>query len=155
VDADFIAGGSAARPGRNVQLQVSDGGCGMPADVIEHAFDAFFTTKPAGAGTGLGLATVYGPNPARALREVARRVFARNGYRVITAASGPEAIEIVRAYDGDIDFSSLTSSCRTCSARKRQSRSGRSSLTSKCSSCPATPCAFSLPRACSTPTSPW
>ena len=60
VDADFVAGGSGARPGRNVRLRVSDGGCGMPADVIEHAFDAFFTTKPAGAGTGLGLATVYG-----------------------------------------------------------------------------------------------
>src|SRR6202451_4668521 len=37
-----------------------------------------------------------------ALREVARRIFARNGYRVITAASGPEAIELVRAYHGDI-----------------------------------------------------
>ena len=36
------------------------------------------------------------------LREVARRIFARNGYRVITAASGPEAIEIVRAHHGDI-----------------------------------------------------
>jgi CheY-like chemotaxis protein len=37
-----------------------------------------------------------------ALREVARRIFARNGYRVMTAAGGPEAIEIVRAYHGDI-----------------------------------------------------
>ena len=37
-----------------------------------------------------------------ALREVARRIFARNGYHVITAASGPEAIEIVRTYQGDI-----------------------------------------------------
>jgi two-component system cell cycle sensor histidine kinase/response regulator CckA len=60
VDADFIAGGSGARPGRNVRLRVSDSGCGMPADVIERAFDPFFTTKPEGAGTGLGLATVYG-----------------------------------------------------------------------------------------------
>ena len=37
-----------------------------------------------------------------ALREVARRIFARNGYHVITAASGPEAIEIVRTYQGDV-----------------------------------------------------
>jgi PAS domain S-box-containing protein len=154
VDADFIAGGSEAGAGRNVRLQVSDGGCGMPPDVIEHAFDAFFTTKPAGAGTGLGLATVYGiiaqagghiqiysepgagtvfsimlPVTAEAamavpghvphqrsskgetilvvedeeaLREVARRIFTRNGYHVITAASGPEAIQIVRAHHGDI-----------------------------------------------------
>jgi CheY-like chemotaxis protein len=38
----------------------------------------------------------------QALCEVARRIFDRNGYHVITAASGPEAIEIVRAYTGDI-----------------------------------------------------
>jgi CheY-like chemotaxis protein len=37
-----------------------------------------------------------------ALCEVARRIFGRNGYHVITAASGPDAIEIVRAYQGDI-----------------------------------------------------
>ena len=60
VDADFIAGGSEAGPGRNVRLQVSDGGCGMPADVIEHAFDAVLHHQADGAGSGLGLATVYG-----------------------------------------------------------------------------------------------
>ena len=60
VDDDYIAAGSEARPGRNVRLRVSDSGTGMPADVIEHAFEPFFTTKPEGAGTGLGLATVYG-----------------------------------------------------------------------------------------------
>jgi two-component system cell cycle sensor histidine kinase/response regulator CckA len=37
-----------------------------------------------------------------ALREVASRIFDRNGYHVIAAASGPEAIEIVRTYQGDI-----------------------------------------------------
>jgi CheY-like chemotaxis protein len=37
-----------------------------------------------------------------ALRQVAKRIFARNGYHVITAANGPDAIEIVRAYQGDI-----------------------------------------------------
>lgn len=37
-----------------------------------------------------------------ALREVTRRIFTRNGYRVITAASGPEAIATAAAYPGEI-----------------------------------------------------
>ncbi len=154
VDRDSIAGGSKAQPGRHVRLRVSDTGAGMTREVQEHIFEPFYTTRGAGAGTGLGLATVYGivtqaegriqvysepgtgttfsitlpateqavaqtvkAEPYRresagetilvvedepALREVTQRIFFRNGYQVITAANGREAIAIARDHPGEI-----------------------------------------------------
>jgi CheY-like chemotaxis protein len=46
--------------GDYVVLEVEDAGQGMTPDVVAQAFDPFFSTKPRGGGTGLGLATVYG-----------------------------------------------------------------------------------------------
>lgn len=43
-----------------VVLSVSDNGRGMEPEVIQRAFEPFFTTRPKGQGTGLGLATAYG-----------------------------------------------------------------------------------------------
>lgn len=47
-------------PGQYVEVSVTDSGCGMTPDVVARAFDPFYTTKPIGAGTGLGLSMVYG-----------------------------------------------------------------------------------------------
>jgi signal transduction histidine kinase len=158
-NADIDHGYAGLRPGppagRYVQLTVSDTGAGMPPETAERAFEPFFTSKPKGEGTGLGLATVYGiisqgggdvhiysepgigttvrallpacskapaggsqrtPVPSRrrghetlllvedepAVREVAHRILTRNGYQVIVAANGSQALDLAKTRKGEI-----------------------------------------------------
>ena len=154
VDPEFAAEWSSVLPGHYTRLQITDTGKGMTPQVLTHAFEPFYTTKNKGAGSGLGLATVYGtitqaeghvriqsepgkgatftillPVTTRpltettpttsnhrashretvlivedqdALREVTRRLLTRQGYQIITAANGTEAVAAARSYQGSI-----------------------------------------------------
>jgi len=51
---------AAIGTGHYVRITVSDDGTGIPRGDLPHIFEPFYTTKPEGKGTGLGLATVYG-----------------------------------------------------------------------------------------------
>jgi signal transduction histidine kinase len=53
------------RLGDHLAVEIEDDGPGIPDEVAEQVFDAFFTTKPPGEGTGLGL-------------DIAKRIVARH-----------------------------------------------------------------------------
>ena len=60
LDDEYAAGHHELAPGQYVLFAVSDNGCGMSRETLERACEPFFTTKPEGQGTGLGLSMAYG-----------------------------------------------------------------------------------------------
>lgn len=60
VEEDKNYKGEVMPKGDYVAVEVEDTGCGIPREILDRIFDPFFSTKEVGAGTGLGLSTVYG-----------------------------------------------------------------------------------------------
>jgi PAS domain S-box-containing protein len=60
LDDAYALRNPGTNPGQYLLIGVSDTGTGMAPEVIERAFDPFYTTKGVGKGTGLGLSQVYG-----------------------------------------------------------------------------------------------
>ncbi|MBE0544413.1 MAG: response regulator [Verrucomicrobia bacterium] len=152
LDDDYAQAHADVRPGDYVMLSVSDTGTGLTEEVKARLFEAFFTTKPKGKGTGLGLTTcqtivqqsgghigvyselgkgttfkiyfprveqpldaasrpVIGPLPRGtetllvvedepSVRHLARGVLEAQGYEVISAANGQDALHVVREHKG-------------------------------------------------------
>lgn len=144
------------RRGNYVCLTVEDNGCGMSDEVRARVFEPFFTTKKPGAGTGLGMSTVYGivgaaggavwvastvgkgtrvsillpevqadkPSDSTApaqkspggnetillaeddksIRSSLSQMLRSQGYQVLAARDGLDALQIARSYKSNIDL---------------------------------------------------
>jgi signal transduction histidine kinase len=154
LDEDYAETHPDVTPGDYVLLSVRDTGIGMSKEVQARMFEAFYTTKPKGKGTGLGLATcqtivrqsggyidvssepgqgttfkIYFPRieqpapiatrspsptgPVRrgtetllvvedepAVRQLAEGVLKAQGYNVLTAPNGQDALRVAREHRG-------------------------------------------------------
>ena len=60
LDDDYARRHADVTSGQYIMIAVSDTGSGMTPEVLNQAFEPFYSTKPEGKGTGLGLSMVYG-----------------------------------------------------------------------------------------------
>lgn len=60
LDESYASRNAEVEPGEYLVIEISDTGSGMSPEVLARVYEPFFTTKPVGQGTGLGLSMVYG-----------------------------------------------------------------------------------------------
>jgi len=104
------------QPGRYVVLSVRDTGRGMSDVVRSKLFEPFFTTKETGAGTGLGLATVYGA------------VQQNGGTITVDSTLGAGSTFRIFLPRIDVDFSSVRSSEPVLPPPSSRSRGGTETI---------------------------
>lgn len=87
---DHISGQDHSKPVPHVLVTISDTGVGMSEDVLAHAFEPFFTTRP-GIGSGLGLSMIYGfVNQSDGDIEIKSQVGGGTTVRIFLPVSGKE-----------------------------------------------------------------
>lgn len=92
-EADLELADAGQKPGRYVVLSISDTGAGMSQDVMERAFEPFYTTKAVGEGSGLGLAMVYGfVQQSRGLVKLSSEVGVGSRFRIYLPECSAPAI---------------------------------------------------------------
>jgi signal transduction histidine kinase len=90
VDQDAVRTTPWLRPGGTVRVTITDGGVGMSEAVRARAAEPFFTTKPAGNGTGLGLSLAWGVvQQARGPASAERAGGGHGGHHRPSAAAHP------------------------------------------------------------------
>lgn len=97
-DNSFIEQNRYFKEGIYARLRVTDNGCGIPKDKLEHIFDPFYTTKAQGKGSGLGLAMVFG---AVKTHKGFIRVESKEGLGTSMSVYFPLLEEPEKVHDGD------------------------------------------------------
>jgi len=125
--------------GRYLRIEVTDSGNGIPADIQGRIFEPFFSTKPVGSGTGLGLAVVHGfvvnnggsigveSDPGRYTRFIIHLPSVKEKRKAVVRA-GSESANILIVDDDSLVRKTLVSGLRRLGYTVHDAASGHSAL---------------------------